>query len=130
MEHTVTAKAPQDFAEPDIHDFLAMVRSGGEVGEAALENNIRNAKCLAVARQGSCLVGVAALKNPLATYRSRIQTKTGVAVDKQDFPFELGYIFVVPSARRQGIGDELCRAALDAADGWNSGDTLPISVLN
>lgn len=117
MESTLIAQPPQAFAETEIQDFLAMVRAGEEVGGAVLEQNVRNAKCLVVARRSSCLVGVAALKNPQPSYRRTIKTKAGVVVGLQDYPFELGYIFVLPSARRQGIAVKLCRAALAPADG-------------
>src|SRR3989338_7075829 len=117
IKHNIVMHPPQVFAETEIQDFMAMVRAGGEVGDTVLEQNVRNAKCLVVARQASCLVGVAALKNPQASYRQSIKAKAGVAVDTQDFPFELGYVFVLPSARRQGLAVKLCRAALAPADG-------------
>lgn len=116
-EHTVVAQPPRAFGETEIQDLMAMVRAGGEVGDAVLEENVRNAKCLVVVRQASCLVGVAALKNPKASYRQNIKAKARAAVDAQDFPFELGYIFVLPSARRQGLAVKLCHAALASADG-------------
>ena len=114
---SLVLQPPQAFAEIEIQDFMTMVRAGGEVGDTVLEQNVRNAKCLVVVRQDSCLVGVAALKNPQASYRQSIKAKAGIAVDAQDFPFELGYIFVLPSARRQGLAVKLCRAALAFADG-------------
>jgi GNAT superfamily N-acetyltransferase len=113
--HSVIAQPPRDFAEPEIQDFIALVRAGGEVGDAALEENVRNAECLVFVRQTSCLVAVAALKNPKASYRKNIHTKAGVAVNSDSFPFELGYIFVLPSARNQGIGAMLCESALSPA---------------
>jgi len=94
-----------------------MVRAGEEVGTAVLERNIRNAEALAEARQSACLVGVAALKKPLSTYCQRITKKTGVTVNAQTFRFEFGYLFVLPSARRQGLALALCGAALGQANG-------------
>ena len=116
-DQTLVAQPPQAFAESEIQDFMAMVQAGGEVRNASLEENVRNAECLVVVRQGSCLVGVAALKNPKASYRQTINEKAKAAVDAQEFPFELGYIFVLPSARRQGLAVKLCHAALAPADG-------------
>jgi len=101
--------------EPEIQDFIAMVRAGGEVGDAVLEENVRNAESLAVAHQGACLVAVAALKKPKASYRTNIHAKSKVAVDAGAFPFELGYVFVLPSARYGGIGLTLCNTALSPA---------------
>src|ERR1035438_4079354 len=101
IEDTIIAQPPNVFTESEIQDLLAMVRAGEEVGRVVLEQNARNAQCLVFARKGSCLVGVAALKNPQASYRQTIKTKARVAVEAQDFPFELGYIFVRPTARLQ-----------------------------
>lgn len=96
---------------------MAFVRAGGEVGNTVLEKNVRNAECLVFLRQGSCLSGVAALKNPLQSYRQKISKKTGVLVEASEFPFELGYIFVLPSARSQKLSVDLTRAALLRAQG-------------
>lgn len=114
---TIVTKQPRYFTEAELQDFMALVRAGGEVGEAVLENNVRNAKCLVFLRQGGCLSGVAALKNPLPSYRQKVGKKTGVFVGASEFSFELGYIFVLPSARRQGFSIELTSAALLAAEG-------------
>src|SRR5437667_290588 len=116
-EFTLVAQPPQMFEEPDIQDFMAMVRAGGEVGDTVLEENVRHAKCLVVARQASCLVGIAGLKIPKASHRRSIKLKAGATVGAEQFPFELGYVFVLPSARGQRLGNRLCQAALDPADG-------------
>ena len=111
-EQTLVAQSPQSFTETEIQDFIAMVRAGGEVEEAVLKRNVRNAKCLVFLRRGLCLTGVAALKNPLPTHRKTIKSKAGVAIKASEFPFELGYFFVLPSARRQGLSVELARRTL------------------
>src|SRR6266536_5897073 len=117
VEHILVAQPPQAFAELEIQDLIATVRAGGEVGGAILEENVRNAKCLVIVREASLLVGVAALKIPKAGYRRDIKTKAAATIGVEEFPFELGYVFVLPSARRQHLGLRLCRAALDPADG-------------
>lgn len=96
---------------------MALVRAGGEVGGDVIENNVRNAKGLVFLRQGGCLSGIAALKNPLQSYRQKISKKTGVLVEASEFPFELGYIYVLPSARHNNISGDLTRAALSIAEG-------------
>jgi hypothetical protein len=60
--YILVAKPPEAFPEPEILGFMALVRAGSEVGNVALERNVRNAKCLVLGRQALCLVGVAALK--------------------------------------------------------------------
>ena len=115
MEHTLIAHGPQSFSEAELQDFIAMVRAGDEVGRDVLERNVRHAQCLVFLRRASCLTGVAALKKPLPRYRQTIKSRSGVPVEATDFPFELGYVFVLPSARRQGLSKVLARAALSAS---------------
>jgi len=114
---TIVAQQPCLFTEDELQDFMAFVRAGGEVCDAVLERNVRNAKFLVFLRQGDCSSGIAALKNPLPSYRQKISKQTGVLVGHSEFPFELGYIFVLPSARHQRISVDLTRAALSAAEG-------------
>jgi len=115
--HILVAKPPEAFSESEILDFMALVHAGNEVGNIVLERNVRQAKCLVFGRQASCLVGVAALKNPLNSYRQNLESKAGVALNDMEFPFELGYVFVLPSARLQGLAVKLCQAALPLAEG-------------
>lgn len=113
----LVAKPPESFSEPEILDFIALVHAGNEVGSVVLEQNVRNATCLVFARQASCLVGVAALKNPASNYRQKIWSKAVMGLNDAEFPFELGYVFVLSSARRQGLAVKLCRAALSLTAG-------------
>ncbi len=113
----LVAKPPEAFSEPEILDFMALVHAGNEVENVVLERNVRNAKCLVFGRQASCLVGVAALKIPLSSYRQNIESKVVVALNEMEFPFELGYVFVLPSARLQGLAMKLCQAGLSLAEG-------------
>lgn len=110
----VLARDPGDLRETELQDFIALVRAGGEVGGNVLEHNVRNAATLLTVRQGACLVGVAALKNPIWSYRKTITAKSGIEITARDFPFELGYIFVLPSARKKGIATKLCQVAVGA----------------
>lgn len=117
MSIRVVARALGTVEEAQRQDFMAIVRAGGEVSDASLGRNTREAERLVFARQGGSLVGVAALKNPQPHHRATIKQKAGVAVEVMDFPFELGYIFVLPCARRGGLATKLCRSALRAANG-------------
>jgi len=94
-----------------------MARAGGEVDGAVLEDRIRNAKHLIFLFQGSCLVGITALKNPLVSYRRSVSAKAGVKLDTSEFPYELGYVFVLPSARDARLSRPLVEAALKASNG-------------
>lgn len=114
---TIVAKEGSSFSNNERQAFVAMVRAGGEVGDAVLEDNVREAKCLVFLRVGDALAGVAALKNPRGSYRARISKSCGVDLTAGDYPFELGYIYVTEARRGKGHSSELVEAALGAAEG-------------
>src|SRR5467141_2979867 len=95
----ITAKEAGAFSEAEHQDFLRLVREGGEVGDAVLESNVRNAKCLVFLRSASALSGIAALKKPRQSYRQRIGTETGVEISAASYPYELGYVFITEGQR-------------------------------
>jgi GNAT superfamily N-acetyltransferase len=113
----ITAKEACAFSETEHQDFLRLVRQGGEVGDAVLESNVRNAKCLVFLRSASALIGIAALKNPRQGYRQRISAETGVEISAASYPYELGYVFITEGQRRRGLSRRLADAALASADG-------------
>jgi hypothetical protein len=110
-EYTVDARQPQEFSQAEKQDFISMVRAGGEVeGHRSLETNVQSAACLAMLRKGECLIGVGALKRPKETYRAGVETKTGIKLDPKEFPFEFGYLFILPSARGKGLWHQVWEA--------------------
>jgi ribosomal protein S18 acetylase RimI-like enzyme len=116
LSHKLLQRAPHALSETEIQDFIALVRAGGEVGNNVLEQNVRNAESLLTIHRGECLAAVGALKRPTSTYRDGIVSKSGVTLNQADFPFELGYIFVLPSARGQGLASKLSRLAMRERD--------------
>jgi GNAT superfamily N-acetyltransferase len=112
----ITAKEAGAYSEAERQDFLRLVRQGGEVGDAVLERNVRDAKCLVFHRIGAVLVGVAALKIPQHSYRIRISASSGTEMSAASFPFELGYVFITENYRRRGLSRRLVQKALAAAD--------------
>lgn len=67
--------------------------------------------------QGEGPKGIAALKNPLASYRERISEKAGFNIDAKAFPFELGYVFVTLKAQGKGLSHQLVDEAIRLAAG-------------
>ncbi|MFC2254755.1 GNAT family N-acetyltransferase [Labrys portucalensis] len=117
MGPEVIAGAPGIFSDAVRAAFIELVRQGGEVGDDVLERNVRNAKSLVFLRLAGDLVGVAALKNPIPSYPKRIGESAGFKIDAKAFPYELGYIFVVPQARGNGFSRVLAETAIGQADG-------------
>ena len=82
---------------------------------AGLRGHAMNAKCIAFLREEKCLVGIAGLKLPRSTYRARVQKSAGFSISEEAFPFELGWVFVLPSMRRRKLSLPLCQPVVAAA---------------
>ena len=106
---------PKDCDAKEIGDFMALVLAGGEVIQDRLENRIRSAARLFFLDVCCCLCGIAALKRPEQNYRKHVSTKSTVALSEGKYPFELGWVFVMPSARGRNFSLDLTRAVLAVA---------------
>lgn len=113
----VTIKSPRECSAKEVGDFAAFVNAGGEVISEGLEGRVREAHSLLFLRENSCLLGIAALKNPNATYRASVFKKAAASASAAQFPLELGWVFVLPSARGRRLSHSLVRAAVTHAAG-------------
>lgn len=111
----IVAKAPAAFSDIEIADFVALVLAGGEVTPRGLEGRVRSAERIAFLRGNGCLLGVAGLKHPSQSHRSKVAAVSGEPLPSTEFPFELGWIFILPSARGRRLSLPLCRSLIDAA---------------
>ena len=105
-------KAPAECSPSERAEFAALVRKGGEINPKGLDARISLAAQLVFLKQGTDLLGIAAIKNPLGGYRISVSKKSGVELSPAQFPFELGWVFVEPSARGKGHSHTLVRYAL------------------
>lgn len=113
----IIAAAPGEFSNHERAMFSALVAKGGEVAVNAIANNIKTAKALVLGRGAGKIQGVAALKRPQASYRKRIGCKAGVEIGQRSYPYELGYVFLLPEAQGKKVSHRLVAAALERADG-------------
>lgn len=115
----VVSRSPGDCHDSEIKDFMALVLAGGEVTPNGLEDRIRSAVSLVFLTIGCCLCGVAALKRPEASYQRQVSSKSGVPLPEREFSYELGWLFIMPSARGRRFSVDLTRVALSgvATDG-------------
>ena len=112
----LVSRKPSDCHDTEISDFMALVLAGGEVTANGLEDRIRCAVSLVFLTIGCCLCGVAALKRPEASHRKRVLSNSGIALPEDQFPFfELGWVFIMPSARGRRFSVDLTRTALFSA---------------
>jgi hypothetical protein len=112
----VVAKQPAEFSSSEVDDFVAFVLAGGEVAPTGLRARVLEAHSIAFLRSFGCLLGVAGLKRPAATYRARIEKGATFVLPLDAFPLELGWVFVLPSARG-GKSFPLCQPLIAGAKG-------------
>jgi len=113
----IAVKKPNECSETELKDFAAFVCAGGEVTAAGLGERIRKAEALVFLSQEGCLKGIAAIKNPEREYKNGVFQKAHATVQASEFPFELGWVFVLPSSRLAGLSHKLVKSALAAASG-------------
>jgi len=113
----IVAAAPDGFSQDERDLFNTLVKQAGEVGGDGLVTNIPNSKALVFGRIAGEVFGVAALKRPQASYRERIGRMARVDIGPAHYPYELGYVFLLPEARGKKLSHGLVAAALAHAEG-------------
>lgn len=113
----ITVKKPIECSATELLDFAAFVLASGEVTSVGLDARIRRAEALVFLVQNGCLKGITAVKNPEHNYKNRVFQKAQASVQANEFPFELGWVFVLPSSRGIGYSKKLVQAALAATLG-------------
>jgi hypothetical protein len=113
----VCAASPGKFQPKEIDDFVAFVLAGGEVTSHGLKARIVRAECISYLRNDDCLLGVAGLKSPDQGYRARVEKHSETKLPEKEFPYELGWVFILPSARDRKQSFPLCQPLVIAAKG-------------
>jgi len=114
-DYEVILKIPKECSEVEIADFVSLVLAGGQVIARGLEDRVRRAECISFLRYRSCFVGVAGLKRPSQNHRSDVSRWSGFALPEESYPFELGWVFILPSARGQKLSLPLCAPLVKSA---------------
>jgi predicted GNAT family N-acyltransferase len=108
----VISKKPSECSEVELQDFAAFVRASGEVVVDGLDVRIKKAEALIFLKENSFLKGIAGVKKPKDSYKEDVFKKAQVPDKANEFTFELGYIFVLPSSRGRGLSHYLVKEAL------------------
>lgn len=113
MTETAQLAPPYACSAAQLDAFEHMVREGFAGSDARLSARIRDARWLAFHRIApATLAAIAALKVPAPEYRDDVFAKAEAGIDPHAFELELGWVFVLPEQRRQGIAAALCCALL------------------
>jgi hypothetical protein len=111
----VTAKSPADCDAAEVRDFVSLVLQGGEVSPHGLSQRVAGARILSFLRRDGSLAGVAGLKRPEASYRRRISFSAKFELSQELLPLELGWVFLLISARGAKLSLPLCESLVQAA---------------
>ena len=113
----ILLKSPTDCSAPEIGAYTSFVLAGGEVATTGLFQRINSASALVFGFVENALAGIAALKVPIPSYRSRISRSSGFKLTENTFPFELGWVYVREPYRGRKLSVQLASAASNAAVG-------------
>lgn len=116
-EISLVVSSPSECSKETIERCLDLICLGGAIpaSREKVEVRVMRAKAIGHISMDGHIVGVAALKVPVQSYRDGISRKSGFSIPDQKYPFELGYIVVDESVRGQKLSPKLVDAVLDAA---------------
>src|SRR5688572_5568108 len=86
--------SPQECSADEIGQFCRLIDSEAEVESDGLPARVMTAKHLVFLFNASELIGIAAIKNPKASYRRSVFTKAQSLHTQLDFLHELGWVVV------------------------------------
>lgn len=114
---TIHCTEPLACTEEERQRFARLVRQGFAGTSADLDSRIRSAHCLAFYYNDSTLGGIAALKGPPAQYCANVFTQAEAPQQSAEYRMELGWVFVAPGHRGEGVAERLCRALMARVPG-------------
>jgi len=116
-EFQFATKSPKDCSKEELVRFENLVRKGDQVNSWGLSTRIGRALVLVFMTRAGALEGVAALKVPAASYRTKVGAESGTPLLPEAYPFELGWLYIDPAARGRKQAPLLVEAALGACKG-------------
>jgi predicted GNAT family N-acyltransferase len=109
-------KEPSKCSPAELERFLESAQDSGEVSALGLLERIQSAARLIFCESDGILTRIAAIKRPLDSYRFNVSRKAGVKLPQDQFPYELGWVFVAPAARKNGLSVKLVACAVNGLD--------------
>jgi hypothetical protein len=111
----VHSKDPKDCNPQELAAFTELVLEGGEAAAAGLPGRVQGAVALAFLTAEQGRLGVAGLKRPKASYRTKVAQGSGIELPEERFPFELGWVYVRKGIRG-GKSKMLCEPLIPYAE--------------
>jgi hypothetical protein len=115
----IQIKTPEKCSATELNAFRELVLSAEQVPAGGLAERIRSCLYLGFAYHADELIAVTGVKQPAHSYRRRIFEKAGVADQRKDFTYEIGYAFTKPAYRGRGIHRYLVSALVSETTSGN-----------
>lgn len=100
---------PDQIDAQTLQALAQLISIGSEVDGTMVLRNLKAASSIAYAMDGQNPVGVIVLKNPVESYRNKVFQAAGVPELEQNYKLELGYVYMLPEYRTQGVSARLLR---------------------
>jgi GNAT superfamily N-acetyltransferase len=107
-------KKPEEVSPNILDQIQNLIKKGGGVGSAYIEENLQNAFLVSYAMDQNRVVGTVTLKHPKDFYRKKIEAATGLDLSGY---LERGYTSVHPEFRDQDIADALIKGLIEKSKG-------------
>jgi GNAT superfamily N-acetyltransferase len=117
MQPSVDTRSPADYTEAELGAFEKLVGSSNEVDSSGLPARVRSAEWLFQLKKGNIVIGVAALKCPAPNYRQHVADQSGVPLPANKFPYEFGWLYVLPEENGHRYSRLIINAAVEKAEG-------------
>ncbi|MBH8576846.1 hypothetical protein I8752_28430 [Nostocaceae cyanobacterium CENA369] len=113
----IVVKNPHSCSAKEIEEFICLISAGEEVSLLNLESRVLSAQNLVFLYEEHSLQGIIAVKCPSHGYRNYVSSMSSISLDDYKILFELGWLFVVPTARGGNYATQLIRSAMLSIDG-------------
>jgi hypothetical protein len=108
-------KKPDEISSEVLDQIQRLIKKGGEVGSAFIEENLEKAFLISYALdQEGLVVGTVTLKHPKEAYRRKIEAITGLDLSGY---LERGYTSVEKGFRNSDVADRLIKGLIDRSRG-------------
>lgn len=106
-------KKYDEFKKDEIAQIENLIIAGGEVNPKTLSERLKEVQAIAVFRDEATIVATAAIKKPLASYKTGVFTKAQVETLVNEYSLELGYVFTLLEYRGFKLASTLCSQLVD-----------------
>lgn len=109
----VVVKTPAQCSGEEIEEFVRLLKCSETMFIQGIEKRVLSAYLLALLYDNNKVVGCMGLKNPSSSYVEDLESYTGISL--RNYPLEIGWLFIQPPYRHQGLSEDLRSSLLSFA---------------